>query len=73
MAKEDEWTAYFNRLPGELLSDLVVKLQKKNHQLEQDPFANEKASQIFRDTVIGSQAVAIPRNETNEASTPAQK
>ncbi len=72
-AKEDEWTAYFKGLPEEFPIDLVVKLQKRNHQLEQDPFANEKACQTFRDSVIGSQAVATPSNETNEASSPAQK
>ncbi len=72
-AKEDEWRAYFKGLPEEFLSDLVVKLQKKNHELEQDPFANEKTCQIFRDTVIGSQVVATPNNETNKASSPVQK
>ena len=50
------WKTYLEGLPAEYSHDLVVRLQRRHHQLDQDPFVSEKKCQIFRDAELEQQA-----------------
>lgn len=70
--EEDGWRTYLGGLPAEYTQDLVIKLQRKNHQLDQDPFVNEKACHIFRDADIGCQMIK-PAKDESQTPSPAPK
>ena len=65
-AHESECNGYYKGYPEDYLVDLIIKLQKKSHQLEQDPFANEKACQVFRDPEIACEPVEASGGTENQ-------
>jgi hypothetical protein len=71
-ACESKWNSYFKGFPEEYLVDLIIMLQRKTHQLEQDPFANEKACQVFRDTEIACEPVEASDGTVNQPTSAAQ-
>lgn len=59
-AENSPWRSYLQNLPVEYCHDLIAALHKKNHHGDQDPLANDKASQVFRDTEVEWQAAKPP-------------
>lgn len=48
-AKEQVWKDILRSLPAEFSQDLAIKSLRMHHQLEENPFLNEKTCQVFRD------------------------
>ncbi len=71
--EESNWRSHLRGLPAEYSHDLVIKLQRKNHELEKDPFLNERTCQVFWDTELGCQAVKPAVNTENQACPPVGK
>jgi hypothetical protein len=60
-------------LPAECSHDLVIKLQRRHHQLDKDPFVNEKTCQTFRDPETGCYYVILAGNGETQALPSIQK
>jgi hypothetical protein len=65
------WRTYLSGLPAEYYHDLALSLLRKNHQLDQNPFADGKTSQRFHDAVLGFRAVRPAFKNDEPACTPA--
>jgi hypothetical protein len=66
------WNSYFNGFPQEYLVDLIVQLQKQGQHLEQNPFVNERACEVFRDPEIPCEPVEASGGTENQDSSTAQ-
>jgi BTB/POZ domain len=67
------WKDYLEGCPAEFSQDLVVSLIRKNHQLDQDPFVNEKTCHVFRDRELRWLAMRPLVNNRIEAAPPTKK
>jgi BTB/POZ domain len=67
------WKAYLEGCPAEYSHDLVISLQRKNHQLDEDPFVNEQACQVFRDAGLEWQAIRPAVNNQIKTALPTKK
>jgi BTB/POZ domain len=67
------WKDYLEGCPAEFSQDLVVGLMRKNHQLDQDPFINERACYMFRDSELSWLPMRPAIKSRTEAAPPTKK
>jgi BTB/POZ domain len=67
---EREIRSSFSGLPAEYACDVMIKSQKKQHKLDQDPFVNEKTCLVFHDKEIGNQVGKAASSREKQAAAP---
>ena len=67
------WKAYLEGCPAEFSQDMVVSLMRKHLGLDEDPFVNKKACQIFRDKELRWQEIRPAVNNLTEDAQPTGK